>query len=985
MIAPALAQDPDDPDMPEDENPLRPLLALETGGHTARVMNMGFTPDGKELVTVSRDRTIRFWHVGTGELRRVLRVYAYHFPPGGTQTTIFTDDGKTLVLNLRRIPEEGKKRELLFVNLVDIGKDRVLELDEKPGNNIYCMAMSRDKKWLATIQPDGAVIYDARTGKRLHHFDAKGQGNRLAFSSDSKRLAVQKGPRVHILDVATGKRAALLNLAGLEGLDVHALTWSHDDGELFIGTKDGVEEWDVKMARKNRAFGVGKTVSFMWEQEKEKNVLFTSGALPGAKGPRASVLQLRMGREREPFPVSEWAAAGDAFDVVAVSHDGKKVAAVGFDQMIHIWGRVGGELKRTMQGQGLPFHAAGWSKDGKSIAWGLTLNRKTSGIDDKKPLERAFNLSELSFVPRPDPDREPDEQKKYLQWLADCQRRVLDRGDGVLLRPKAPPTIVRDGKTMNLGAQVKRSDCGTLLPGNRALLGMLGGVMDLMDTVTGKLIVRLSAHSDAVTDIAPSPDRDNRYVLTASRAQTLKIWDTSRLTTDRKPLLTMFVAGEDWIVWTKQGYYAASPGGEKLMGWSVPRPNSRYNDFLSADRFRKVLYRPDVIRLVLEKGSVEEALKAANAAAQIKNRAPVEVDDLVPPKVSLELVGKTGAKIHIKITYEGTPTQPVESLQLRLNGRSFPDPEGKYALKVETGKGPKTIEKEVELPPGKHELKVMVRGPDTSDVSEPLIVRTPLPPNMQPMLHIVSAGINDYQIPQMNLKAAIKDAEDVHAALRKHCVGPTNLFGTATGEPLKNPKRDDVLKALRDVRAKHKAKPGDLMVFFFAGHGYRDNKSGEFYLLTQEADTKDLAKTAISGKELHGIMKDMPCQVLLIFDACQSAAGLAAFRPTDELSRKMTDEEAAVTVLVAAMAHEYSEEVGGNGRLTRALKSALEARPGVGYDPYEQVMYIQHIYTYVYAEVRKGSKGKQNPALLTPWTVPPLVVRNAPQAGAGEP
>src|SRR5262249_20397086 len=35
------------------------------------------------------------------------------------------------------------------------------------------------------------------------------------------------------------------------------------------------------------------------------------------------------------------------------------------------------------------------------------------------------------------------------------------------------------------------------------------------------------------------------------------------------PLLSLYSAGDDWIAWTPEGYYAASPGGEKLIGWQV--------------------------------------------------------------------------------------------------------------------------------------------------------------------------------------------------------------------------------------------------------------------------------------------------------------------------------------------------------------------------------------------------------------------------------
>src|SRR5436190_4806262 len=41
-------------------------------GHTGSVMAVAFSLDGKTLVTSSRDKTIRFWNVGTGKLERTL-------------------------------------------------------------------------------------------------------------------------------------------------------------------------------------------------------------------------------------------------------------------------------------------------------------------------------------------------------------------------------------------------------------------------------------------------------------------------------------------------------------------------------------------------------------------------------------------------------------------------------------------------------------------------------------------------------------------------------------------------------------------------------------------------------------------------------------------------------------------------------------------------------------------------------------------------
>ena len=90
--------------------------------------------------------------------------------------------------------------------------------------------------------------------------------------------------------------------------------------------------------------------------------------------------------------------------------------------------------------------------------------------------------------------------------------------------------------------------------------------------------------------------------------QKLRIWDPAA---KRPLLLTLYISGREWIIWTEDGYYAASPGGERLMGWIVDQGIDKLPSFYPAERFRKALYRPDVIKLVLEKGSVAEALRAA--------------------------------------------------------------------------------------------------------------------------------------------------------------------------------------------------------------------------------------------------------------------------------------------------------------------------------------------------------------------------------------
>src|SRR4051794_38241195 len=89
MTAVGLAQDAGDG---------KPMLVVETGGHTANIEQVLFTPDSKELITVALDKTVRVWDVATGALRRTIR------PPGGAAGAgqlwgaALSQDGRTLAV-----------------------------------------------------------------------------------------------------------------------------------------------------------------------------------------------------------------------------------------------------------------------------------------------------------------------------------------------------------------------------------------------------------------------------------------------------------------------------------------------------------------------------------------------------------------------------------------------------------------------------------------------------------------------------------------------------------------------------------------------------------------------------------------------------------------------------------------------------------------------------------------------------------------------
>src|SRR5438128_592145 len=90
----------------------KPVLVLDTGGHTAPVRKVLFTPGAKQVINISTDRTIRFWDVQTGQTLRVLRPPIGEGTIGEPTTGALSPDGKVLAVACWVREEEAKDGKL---------------------------------------------------------------------------------------------------------------------------------------------------------------------------------------------------------------------------------------------------------------------------------------------------------------------------------------------------------------------------------------------------------------------------------------------------------------------------------------------------------------------------------------------------------------------------------------------------------------------------------------------------------------------------------------------------------------------------------------------------------------------------------------------------------------------------------------------------------------------------------------------------------
>ena len=86
---------PDRPYTPEAEKALREACKYGSAvleGHTSYVISAAYSPDGREIVSASWDKTIRIWDSATGECKRVLEGHTNY-----VKSAAYSPDGREIV------------------------------------------------------------------------------------------------------------------------------------------------------------------------------------------------------------------------------------------------------------------------------------------------------------------------------------------------------------------------------------------------------------------------------------------------------------------------------------------------------------------------------------------------------------------------------------------------------------------------------------------------------------------------------------------------------------------------------------------------------------------------------------------------------------------------------------------------------------------------------------------------------------------------
>jgi WD40 repeat protein/uncharacterized caspase-like protein len=974
-----------------------PILVLDAGGHTAPVSKVLFSPDGRELITVSHDKTFRTWDVASGEPLRVLRLPVGPGDEGQLNAAAMSRDGLFLAVG-GLAPPPGPGR--IYVLSAARGRvERVLNGHTGAITSLAFARMPRGRHLLASGSEDKtARLWHPATGRPERvlegHTDAV---TGVAFAPAGDRLVTTSLDRTaRIWAVADGRCEGVLTAN--QG-SVRCVAWSPDGATLATGGPNrSIRLWrtDGSLARSFEGLE-GPVLSIVFSANSRELLYTWTGA---GSGDGAAFMDIGTGRKRVQFGEHR-----NAVNCGAISPDGAIAAtAGGASHEVYVWKTSNAATVHRLASRGRIGRSAGWSTDGGTIAWGYTSN--STSDNQRGPLEHTFRLSDLQRGGTPD---------------TSYRRSVEVRGSFSLAR--AGPGIVAVKQGDNIVAKLVQDTpvrCFTFLGGDRAAVGSGGsgaGKLHLFDTRDGTMVRSFESQEGVVWAVAPSPD--GRYLLTASGDQTLRIWVPDR---DR-PLLTIFFGGDDWIAWTPEGYYAASPGGENLMGWQISNGPDQVGNFAPASQFHSSLYRPDVIKLLLTTGSVARALEVLSTrgketqARRKPGRPRVRaVQEVIPPVVAITKPDSNGARLdkaelEVRAAAMAQPGHPVTAFRLLLDGRPFDGDRGRKEVPNDpTASRQKTASWQVRLEPGRHRLAVIAESAVSNGQSDEIEVIYEEQRAQRPRLYVVAIGVSNYPGP-LRLRYASDDARAVESVFRAKS-GP--LFESIETRSVvdQDATRGNILKSLAWLR--QTMRDQDVGLFFFSGHGaFRDSS---FYMLSVDADVNDLETTAVPGDQLKSNLARTKGKLVVLLDACHSGAQAAMLPPrtpirriewsqpvipvgrlrlpnslvtrfqrvgfqqegekqlrpsTDELVRALSNDEHGVITMSSSTGSEVSVESAAlkHGYFTQALTEGLSGKADINNDG---DVYLTELDAYLVNRVKDLSNDSQHPVTARPAGVRPF-------------
>jgi WD40 repeat protein len=964
-----------------------PRIVINSMGHTGKIQNLVFTPDGERIISVGEDKSIREWSLKTGEMLRKFEVESGDGWDGMLYASAISPDGQLLAVAGYPV---ASQKDVKYVALIDLMAGKQIGTGFGHTNVINALDFSGRGDLLASGSDDGNVI--------VWKLDEKKQLKQVA--------TIPVGGPVRSLSInpVTGDMA----VAVLGEPDVKVLPLSN--------IQKGVTKWTPRLLKKHKG-AINKVVYSQdgvylasGSIQKEVFVWKTDGTIVESLTLEDEVTALAFSHDSKFIVVFDNQGKGASFNLQGhkeadyTGHDNtvftacfnpvesgtyNVASAGGTNNEIIVWNPINGRTLKRMKGKGkaierlqfgsgLQFWAANsLSMQGNKQVWDYSFdlaNMRIHEVGDDAPVapKPVLELSQSSEYILDLPKgksivNSPDVDGRILTYLVTADNQVVIGSDYSL-------------KLYDLN--------GHLL---KEFIGHSGGVRTVSVSADGRFLATggedqivnlwLLNETGDVWSVRQHPvfNDDNWAGYFSSLAfdsltktQSRKAWlgliqelknvgdkatwraleaEYKNLGEIMKPFATLFVADDrEWVCWTPKGYFSCTSKGSNYFGWHINQGVESLSEYYSADQYFDLLYRPQQIQKSMVQAERVEKILVSEGE----------------PIFDLSALGKPSAALFQSLAgenyqyEEGWLTTQAKTLTLSVD--VFDGGGGVKELNIyqndkliindkevkTKGAGDRiTKTYTVDVLNGENRFRVVAINYNRIE-SKPqfLLIKYTGEFMATSSLNIFSIGINKYLNAAYSLNYAAPDArsfvEAITDAKTASLYKSINKFELYDEEATK----ENIMKKFKEVQAK--AKPEDVFIFYYAGHGSLDvnkkNEDGEnpFYFVPHDVtqlygDSKQLMTKGLSTEELSAnLMAIRSTKQIVLMDACHSGGAVKGIKmraaASEEKAMVQLGRSSGVAVIASSGSKQYAAEfeVLKHGVFTYALLEALTGKAANG-------------------------------------------------------
>jgi WD40 repeat protein len=958
-----------------------PRIVINPMGHSAKVHNLLFTPDGHKIISVSEDKTIRIWNAETGEMVHKFESQIGDGPEGMFYSSAISPDGKLLAVAGYPVSTEKEN----YIIIIDLEKNKQVSTAVGNTNVINTLSFSGDGRYLASGGDDNAVkiwkVESASTLQSVVTIPVPSKVSCLSFNKKTLDLAVAHESKDILVYALAGLDKGISKLAprvfkrhkGVIDKVVYSpegsyLASSSFENEFILWKPDGsvAKEFD-KIANPINA------IAFSFDA-KILVALDVAGKGVSYALPAGTQLSDYHGHDNTVFSAAFSPSLSGNYIVAS---------AGGMNNEIQLWNPINGIAVRTIKGKGSAIQDLAFGE-------GLELFICRDFTKNGKPqYKSSFNFT--SFVVNRNPgqftspkDLNKDVSQSGMNTLSLSKGKSIQTDESV------------DGRILDFQALPD----GSVIVGSDFSLKMF----DKNGLITKEFV----GHSSAVRALAVSTD--GKYMASGGEDQSIIIWKLAEsgyapslrkafedeewqkffsslpvdsLTTvpTKKawkdvidflknngnkayknieevykglgemviPFATLFLSEDnEWVCWTPSGYFSCSSSGSQYFGWHVNRGINQLADFYAAEQYFEILYRPKEMGKAITEGKrVEDILREAGERIFDLSklyRPSVGFFDVSVTMRSTDLLkydkGKFYTQAHtIPLTVEifdgGGGVKEVNIYQndklIITDDQVKTNAAGQKVIKTYA----------VEMGNATNEFRVKVLNYQKIESrADVLTIEYTGEVIATSTLHVLAVGINKYKNAAYNLNYAQPDAESFINKLQQKAksifksIHPIEIYD-------EDATKENIVSAFKSIVAR--AKPEDVFMFYYAGHGTLDEeKNDEYYLVPTDitklyGDPTQLTAKGISATELRGFLTQVKSQKqIILMDACHSGGALKSLNvraaATDEKAIVQLARSSGVVMIASSGTKQFATEFDQlkHGVFTYALLEALDGKADNG-------------------------------------------------------